>query len=130
MRFVRKGDPGKQKRRAVRVRGHDDEDGVQSYTHAQRPLSPRSLSKLKKFAHDEGSGNNYASAPGRKGVTSFLSDSNKKGEKTKARQIVTPKGKQKQSQSQPKSQSQSQSQSQSSSQSKTASKLSSFGKWN
>lgn len=122
MQYVRKGDPGKQKQKPrIQTRANDDEETVPSYANGRRPLSPRSLSKLKKYAQDEGSGANYStSVPGRKGVTSFLSDNNKK-DGAKKKQQSTPKTKPSQS---------SQSQPSQSSQSKPASKLSSFGKWN
>lgn len=116
MQFVRKGDPGKQKQKPrIERRENDDEDTVPSYAKGRRPLSPRSLSKLKKYAQDEGSGVNYSAGGGRKGVTSFLSESNSAGVKKKHQSASKTKPLQ--------------SQSQQSSQSKPSSKLSSFGKW-
>ncbi|TIB69573.1 hypothetical protein E3P77_00340 [Wallemia ichthyophaga] len=116
MQFVRKGDPGKQKQKPrIERRENDDEDTVPSYAKGRRPLSPRSLSKLKKYAQDEGSGVNYSAGGGRKGVTSFLSESNSAGVKKKHQSASKTKPLH--------------SQSQQSSQSKPSSKLSSFGKW-
>lgn len=129
MQYVRKGDPGKQKRKPQAISHHnnDDEEVVTSYTQGRKPLSPRSLSKLKKFAQDEGSGANFnPNGATKSGVTSFLADSNK----SHGKQSKQDKGGKKKSK--PSSQTSSQKSQQplsQSSQSKPASKLSSFGKW-
>ena len=123
MRHVRKGDPSRQRPSKHKfINNNEDDDMITSYSKSKAQLSPRQLSKLKQYANEEGTFNGvYNSNPSKRGVTSFLNNSNNNNKPSK------PKLKNRYSKINSPSQQSSQSQN---TPPPIASKLSSFGKWN